>query len=910
MRKFLLSAAALACGAGSAAQAADAPPSQTSAPTQTSATVSNPSRPQIVGLETIIVTARKRAEDAQIVPIAITAFDQAMLDKLNVNTIEDLKYVTPSVYIAPTTFRQDTLNITIRGQRNFDAPSGGGNPGLGFDTASSVYKDGVYYARAIGLTGSLFDLNNVQVLKGPQGTLVGRNSTGGAILYTSHDPDPEFGGYVQLAAGDYAHLGLQGVINVPLSDTLFVRVALNSENQKGYLANLFQDPSTGRVNNQAAMGYTKLAGVFSLKWQPDDSFNVVLRADIAAEHDTGSSYHDLGTFTGTVLSAGKTSICNIPATCVGFTDLRGQVIAPYYLTSTATSVSNPNNSPLTYNTLLNSLAREQAAGFWTVDQDISNLIQGHYETFSATANKNFDDFDVKLMTSYRTFDNSGRAVSRGQPFEANTYSYGYPDYQSWQSELTVNGKALNDTLRWTTGLFYFTERSPNDGGMLYLFLPSAGSAPSAIAGKQLTVTDWSNNSEKNSSYAAYAQATYNIWSDTRLTAGVRYTYDERFAHIANQTVQTPATVVTNTALVTAGKPAIFNSAGFTFDSITYAGQSNLCGLANPAGALFPQAQCVQDFSRSFHKPTWTLALDHDLWDGTMVYATMRSGYRSGGINTQSINISLISTKPEEVLDYEIGVKSDWQLAGIPLRTNLALYQTAYHNIQVLQPLINATLATATGGGPCTQALLNVGSCTGTSNDNITFNANKARIYGAEWDVTALPADWLTLNASGSYIDPRYTDFTVPVPAGYLAPTNSLNLDGTPIPVPAWQTNETATVNFGTDLAGLPLGDALFTVHYYWQSRYMADMRNYNAVQRTFAYGLLNVRAEFTDFAHSHADLALFVNNVANTQACLPEYTGVLNSAPNGTFGTPATSGLLQCVPLAPRMAGIVLKYKF
>ena len=135
------------------------------------------------GLEKVVVTARKREEEAQVVPISITALSQADLDKLSVRTIEDLKYVSPSVYIAPTAFRQDALNITIRGQRNFDAPSGGGNPGLAFDTASAVYKDGVYYARALGLTGSLFDLDNVAVLKGPQGTLVGRNSTGGAILY-------------------------------------------------------------------------------------------------------------------------------------------------------------------------------------------------------------------------------------------------------------------------------------------------------------------------------------------------------------------------------------------------------------------------------------------------------------------------------------------------------------------------------------------------------------------------------------------------------------------------------------------------------------------------------------------------------------------------------------------------------
>jgi iron complex outermembrane receptor protein len=862
------------------------------------------------GLEKVIVTARKRAEDEQAVPISLSVYDQAALDRLNVRTIEDLKYVSPSVYIAPTAFRQDTLNITIRGQRNFDAPSGGGNPGLGFDTASGVYKDGVYYARAIGLTGSLFDLDHVEVLKGPQGTLVGRNTTGGAILYNSREPGPEQGGYIQGTLGDYGRAGLQGAFNLPLSDTLFLRVALNSENQKGYVANLFRDPTTGQTNTQAAFGSQKLAGVFSLKWQPDDSFSLLLRADISTEHDTGSTYHDLGTFTGSVPSSGKTSVCNIPAACTGFTDLRGQVIAPTYLTATATSVSNVNPSPLAYNSLINSVARQQAAGFWSAEQAVSNLVGGHYQTWSATANKTLDDVDVKLMGAYRTFDNNGTAVSRGQPFETNTYIYGYPKYESYQSELTVNGKALDGKLNWTGGLFYFNERSPNDGGQLYLFLPSAGSAPTAAGGKQITITDWSHNSEKNSSYAGYAQATYSIWSDTRLTAGVRYTYDERYAHIATQTTQTPATIATNNTLVAAGKAASFSPTGVTFEGISYAGQSNLCGLTNALGVVLSQANCIQDISRSFHKPTWTLALDHDVWDGTLVYATMRSGYRSGGINTQAVNISTLTTQPENVLDYEIGLKSDWVAWGIPLRTNFAAYETVYHNIQVQQPLVNAVFATAVGGGACTQAQFNAGNCTGTANDNITFNASKARIYGAEWDVTALPTDWLTLNASGSYIDPRYTDFTVPVPPGYLLPTTSLNLSGTPIPVPAWQTNETATVNFGSDLGGLPLGDTIFTAHYYWQSRYLADMRNYDPAQRTFAYGLLNFRAEFTDVGHSKADLAFFLNNVANTQACLPEYTGVLNSAPNGTFGTPGTSGVLQCIPLAPRQAGMTLTYKF
>ena len=83
-----------------------------------------------------------------------------------------------------------------------------------------------------------------QVLKGPQGTLVGRNTTGGAILYNSREPGPDFGGYVQATVGDYARAGLQGAVNMPLADTLFLRVALNSENQKGYIANHFFDPAS------------------------------------------------------------------------------------------------------------------------------------------------------------------------------------------------------------------------------------------------------------------------------------------------------------------------------------------------------------------------------------------------------------------------------------------------------------------------------------------------------------------------------------------------------------------------------------------------------------------------------------------------------------------------------------------
>ena len=226
----------------------------------------------------------------------------------------------PSVYIAPTTFRQDTLNITIRGQRNLYSSD------LSFDTATAVYMDGVYLARPVGLTGSLFDIDSVEVLKGPQGTLVGRNSTGGAILYQTKQPADEFGGYVNVTGGDYGRGEIQGAINIPLTDTLFFRAAMEVSDINGYIKNYYYDPATGDRNRRRGMGSDKIAGLFSVRWQPDDTFSLVLAVVCSAEHDTGSTYHDLGYFVGTALSHGKPSVCNIPGTCLGFTDLLGHVI--------------------------------------------------------------------------------------------------------------------------------------------------------------------------------------------------------------------------------------------------------------------------------------------------------------------------------------------------------------------------------------------------------------------------------------------------------------------------------------------------------------------------------------------------------------------------------------------------------
>ena len=326
----------------------------------------------------------------------------------------------PSVYIAPTTFRQDTLNITIRGQRNFDAPSGGGNPGLGFDTASAVYKDGVYYARAIGLTGSLFDLDNVAVLKGPQGTLVGRNTTGGAILYTSRDPGPDFGGYVQATVGRLwprrpAGRGQYspGRHAVPARGAEFGKPeGLYRQSVHGSRHRAPQHPGRDGLQEAGAAcfrsnGSRTTASMSCCAPTSPPSMTPAPAITIWALSPARCRRR------ARPRSATFRRPASASPTCAA------RSIAPFYLTATATSVSNPNPSPLTYNTPAQfGGARAEGRLLERRSRTSATWCQGHYETYSATANKTFGDVDVKLMGAYRTFSNSGTAVSRGQPFES------------------------------------------------------------------------------------------------------------------------------------------------------------------------------------------------------------------------------------------------------------------------------------------------------------------------------------------------------------------------------------------------------------------------------------------------------------------------------------------------------------
>ena len=557
------------------------------------------------------------------------------------------------------------------------------------------------------------------------------------------------------------------------------------------------------------------------------------------------------------------------------------------------------------------MKRIQERGFWTTEQALSNVNRGRYQTYSAAVDKALgENVSVHWTAAHRAWETSGTASSRGLPYATNIFYYNAPAYRSYQSELTVNGESFADRLKWTTGLFYFRETSPNDGDQLYLFLPS-GNVPFAAAGRQITHTDPTRNDGRNTSYAAYAQATYDLLETTRLTAGVRYTVDKRFAHLETQTIRTPATAAT-TATVPNG---VFDPSAFNLLGVTYLGQTRACALTNTAGVLLPLSQCAVDVARTFKEPTWTLAIDHDLAPGTMIYATARTGYRSGAINSAAINPAVIVARPEEVTDYEVGIKSDWSLGGVPVRTNFAAYYTDYKDIQIRTTLPNVTIATAPGAGgangPCTQAAFNANQCVGFTNDDVTLNARKARVKGVEWELMARPFAGLTLSTAGSYLDGVYTDYTFTPPAGYLLPTGATNLSGTPIPLPKWQINSTVSYALPVTAIGpITFEEFVLTARSYWQSANRADRRPYSVRQLTSDYELVDLRLDIRDIAGSRVHLAGFMTNATNKRACTPESQGVLGFTPQGSFGVAGTSGVVQCLPLPPRMTGASLSYRF
>ncbi|HVW67720.1 MAG TPA: TonB-dependent receptor plug domain-containing protein, partial [Steroidobacteraceae bacterium] len=566
-------------------------------------------------LEEVVVTARRREENMQTVPIAITAVTEETLQANNVQTFGELQYLVPSMSVGSATTR-DAVNVTIRGQ---GLNSSNGLPGvIAYINEVPIPTDADSYL--VGGPGLLFDLENVQVLKGPQGTLFGRNSVGGALLLQTARPGNDFGGRLQVGFGNYNERDIDGAIDIPIvSDTLLARIAVNGQVRDGF-THILTDPSHPGGVDEDNRDYWSTRG--TVTFHPNEAF----------QNDTIVTFQ-------TYTSHGS----------------------PFILTAV-----NPTGTVATLFPTLPALLQQQQAlgprtsvGTYSVNQSSGNLLAVN----NISRVELGGDLTFRNILGYNEGKQTVAVDADGTPLPILETPSGprRRTVRQFSEEAQVLGKSFAAKLDWIAGVFFLTDRQ----------LPSA--AYDVIFGGPADSEAWS----KDRSKAVFTQGTYDLsaWlHGLRFTAGARYTWDDRF-----------------------------------FDGGPVGGPYNETGQSDRA-------------------PTWTAGLDWQVAPRTMLYLTSRRGYRAGGSNGVDTTgkHAFPDFNPEFVVDFELGVKSDFDVGGIPLRTNADVYFQRYTDVQVQQ------FTTSIGSA-------------------ITQNAAAAHLWGGELEAIAQLTRDLQLGANYSYL---------------------------------------------------------------------------------------------------------------------------------------------------------------
>ena len=514
-------------------------------------------------IEDIIVTATRRNERLQSVPISITALTASALVDAGITTTADLGQRTPGLVI---TNQNGALTPFLRGV-------GSGEASAGQEAAVATYVDGVYIAAPYGITLGLNNIDRIEVLKGPQGTLFGRNASGGLIHIITRDPKQETAIEASAGYGNY--------------DTITGRLYATTgvtENVAADLAVYYNDQRNGFGINETTGNDTyksrELALRSKLLFTPSDRTRIV----VAGEY---SDYK---------FSTGST---------------RQLLPGSYGLDGTTTYTGN----------------------FYNVTGNFDALLDGRTFGTSVHFSQEFDPFTLVSITAYRNtkqrlvFDNDQTPLAI---FDADL---NYQFYRTFTQELQlVSGP--DSPFKWIVGAFYMNDHSGFDGPLgVGLFGSGVGGAV-GIHGILRT-----------ESYAAFAEATFKLASQTNLTVGGRYTIDKR--HVR----------------------------GFT-DILDPATQNVLLTFPSPTQ------------HKTYREPTYRVILDQHLSDDTMLYASYSRGFKSGNFNTT--NTGDPAVKPETNDAFEAGFKAD--LLGRTLRLNGAVFFYKYKNIQ-LPVLDRATIKT-------------------------------------------------------------------------------------------------------------------------------------------------------------------------------------------------------------------------
>jgi len=649
---------------------ADEPVTQTQAP----------SAPRRASLDEIIVKAQKRAENIQDVPLSVTAIGGEDIKQKNLTDLNDIAQFTPNVNILAT----PTFNfIYIRGV--------GTGYNRGFEQSVATIIDEVFYGRPSYLSNGLLDLETIEVLRGPQGTLFGKNSAAGALHLRTANPTPEFYSDADFTYGFDNYLRFRGAVSSAIpgtNDELMVRAAVSYEQRDGIVENTF----TGKDENDI----DRMSGRIKLLWEPSDDWSVLLSVQ-----------------GGTVDQAGDGS---------QLTSVRPRHLA-------AMRVYDPQVSDE-----LDEQNSKDAQGFvdrlyWDATATVKYQIGGGYELASILNYATFTEevfFDADYSPiPFLTLDND-------------------EDYTQISEELRLTSPPGD--FEFVAGLFYFYSKIEADyvvtnflntaeilgitgeGEILVCdLLPAAlqlgcqnralnspGRGTVAATGSQarqnltgtpaLDASDVQFDQTQNS-FAVFGQGTWNASERWAVTVGARFTYERKELQSSR---------------------SVFNFA---------TGGTGNVGPGNPLGSdSFPLIQMGSDeynvdLSRTEFDVSPKAVVEYRLNEDIMFYGLAARGFKGGGYNAQAGNAAEIEFDREKSSTFETGIKSEF--LGGAARLNVSGFYTKYDDFQT----------TAFNGTAF-----------------IIANAD-ARIYGAEFEATMVPAVGFLLRLSGAFLNARFTDFT-------------------------------------------------------------------------------------------------------------------------------------------------------
>ncbi|MCZ6830945.1 MAG: TonB-dependent receptor, partial [Gammaproteobacteria bacterium] len=619
-------------------------------------------------LEEVIVTARKRAESLQETPVAVTALGAAALREAGVRNLADLNHIAPNIEVQSANGNAPLANIYIRG-------IGQRNTGPNIDSGVGIYIDDVYVGRPDGALLDLNDIASVQVLRGPQGTLFGKNTTGGALVFTTNRPQEEFEGSVELRVGNYDRLDGAVVLNVPLSDSWMTRLAVTGVSRDGFIDNAY--------DGESYVDEKRLNAIWQLRWLATENLTLDLSVNYA---DTDQKAR--------------------PQKCVPVPGVVGWQAALFDAIQVVPSTGR------TYDDFCQDAADEGD------ERDVISDLGGAYEAenqgVSLVAEWEINDnLSLKSVTAWRYTDaaQDDELDHTALPWLHRTQlvhpDSGNRETDQYTQEFQLTGAAFDDRMQYVAGAFYFSEKT--DGNRAVNFL---GPFDPGIGGLFMLNATSTLLEAENTAWAVFSQVEWSFNDNWRTTLGIRYTDEERELDRERYAL-IPETLDANGGFVL----PIFSGA-WAVDRSVFEYDPNFGFMLSD----FTSAD-VGDDDTSFMGSIQYLITESDWIDAGSVYLTYSEGFLSGGLS-EAPSGDLETFEPEEVENWEFGIKLD--LLNRRLRINAAVFYSDYTNRQLTTLVIN-TRTNSPAGATINAAKSTISGIeletTWLATDNLEFSFN-------------------------------------------------------------------------------------------------------------------------------------------------------------------------------------------